>query len=270
MDSKHDRHERIVKLSRDCTIQSKRVIFLLHRIGSDANKTKVLAEADQKIHDVLVLFRGIALELEEGDPYLHHSAYLPGVQEFIEALSYLEYLKTRTLLSLDRAQHYLVFSRSEVPTPTLVAEAQQEKGDKNKEEGGEGETARESGHAEPAAKEVVLPLNPVDYVQGIADLTGELMRLSINAVGGGNRDLPFQILPFVQAVHCGMLSLPPINQVSRKLSVLRASLAKIEQTCYTLKIRGSEIPKHMLVHAINTTTQAGYVEEDDVYGRADD
>ena len=31
LDTKHDRHERIVKLSRDITIESKRVIFLLQR-----------------------------------------------------------------------------------------------------------------------------------------------------------------------------------------------------------------------------------------------
>ena len=33
LDKKHDKHERVVKLSRDITIESKRVIFLLHRIS---------------------------------------------------------------------------------------------------------------------------------------------------------------------------------------------------------------------------------------------
>lgn len=32
LDSKHDRHERLVKHSRDVTIESKRIIFLLHTI----------------------------------------------------------------------------------------------------------------------------------------------------------------------------------------------------------------------------------------------
>jgi len=32
LDAKHDKHERIVKLSRDVTVESKRTIFLLHRI----------------------------------------------------------------------------------------------------------------------------------------------------------------------------------------------------------------------------------------------
>lgn len=34
LDDKHDRYERVVKLSRDITIESKRLIFLLHTIGT--------------------------------------------------------------------------------------------------------------------------------------------------------------------------------------------------------------------------------------------
>lgn len=32
LDQKHDKYERIVKLSRDITIESKRAIFMLHRV----------------------------------------------------------------------------------------------------------------------------------------------------------------------------------------------------------------------------------------------
>lgn len=35
LDSKLDRYERIVKLSRDVTIEAKRVIFLLHNTNTD-------------------------------------------------------------------------------------------------------------------------------------------------------------------------------------------------------------------------------------------
>ena len=33
LDKRHDKHERLVKLSRDITIESKRAIFLLHRMS---------------------------------------------------------------------------------------------------------------------------------------------------------------------------------------------------------------------------------------------
>lgn len=32
LDTKHDKYERLVKMSRDITIESKRTIFLLHRV----------------------------------------------------------------------------------------------------------------------------------------------------------------------------------------------------------------------------------------------
>lgn len=35
LDDKNDRYERIVKLSRDITIESKRIIFLLHSVQTD-------------------------------------------------------------------------------------------------------------------------------------------------------------------------------------------------------------------------------------------
>lgn len=35
LDDKHDRYEKIVKMSRDITIETKRIIFLLHTINSD-------------------------------------------------------------------------------------------------------------------------------------------------------------------------------------------------------------------------------------------
>jgi hypothetical protein len=34
LDNKHDRHERLVKMSRDITIEAKRIIFLLHNIDA--------------------------------------------------------------------------------------------------------------------------------------------------------------------------------------------------------------------------------------------
>lgn len=43
--------------------------------------------------------------------------------------------------------------------------------------------------------------------------------------------------------------------MNQKMSVLNSSLGKVENVCYTLKIRGSEIPKHMLMDVINATPQ---------------
>ena len=243
LDAKHDKHERLVKLSRDCTIHSKRTIFLLHRFTSETKKDEILLEADEKFKEILEILKLIADELVGEDPDKYHSAYSPGVQEFVEAITYYMFLKSGKLISLEETRKYLTFQMEAKEQATDNAE--EAKGDSDKE-------------MEVEDSELILPLDPLDYVLGVADLTGELMRMCINAVGSGNlQELPFEILPFVRAVHCGFQSLRPVTrEIPRKLFVLRSSLAKIEQVCYTLKVRGSEIPKHMLAHALNVTTRA--------------
>ena len=54
LDSRHDKKERIVKLSRDITIESKRIIFCLHRIKNedDTNKDSILEEAEKRLADL--------------------------------------------------------------------------------------------------------------------------------------------------------------------------------------------------------------------------
>ena len=246
LDAKHDKHERLVKLSRDCTIHSKRIIFLLHRISGETEENKVLAEAEEKLHEVLKILRAIASELVGEDPDKYHSAYTPGVQEFVEALTYFVFLKEGRLMSLEEVQDYLRFcekAEGELEIDTGKTEV--------------GEVKQES---------LRLQLNAIDFVLGVADLTGELMRMSVNAVGSGNNETPFDLLPFVRAVYCGINSLRPISrELPRKVNVLRSSLVKIEQVCYTLKIRGSEIPKHMLAHVIGTGPRTHETDSTEMY-----
>ena len=151
LDYNHDKRERLVKLSRDITIQSKRIIFLLHRALSLADKTPVLNEAEQKLQQVAKLLCKVAEELINEDPARYKSAYSIGVQEFIEALSFYHYWKEGSLLSYSLAQRYLTFHHD----------------------------------IEQEMSPLVLFLNPFDYLLGVADLTGELMRVAINSVGTG-------------------------------------------------------------------------------------
>ena len=253
LDTKHDRHERLVKLSRDCTIRSKRVIFLLHRAtGNDSSKDSILAEAEEKIRkDILFLLQSIASELLGEDPKKHHKAYSPGLQEFIEALSYLEFLKSGRLVKIQDIQHLLTFQVKVEPVFDEGSTKSQDRDDEDIEN-----SMAKRPCLEEQQSELILPLDPIDYVLGVADLTGELMRLCINSVGCGDRDLPFQLLPFIRAVYCGFLSLGPVSkEMGRKISTLKSSVLKVENVCYTLKIRGSEVPEHMLVHVLTTSSQ---------------
>ena len=222
LDVRHDRHERLVKLSRDTTIHSKRAIFLLHRAAllerGTVEREERLDEAKGKLQEVGQFLQSTARELHGLDPWLHLSAFSPGLQEFVEALAYYVFLRQSQLVCQEEVCDWLQFSCE-------------------KEDGGGG-----------GGEEVVcVPLSQLNYVLGIADLTGELMRMCITAVGAGQQEVPFQILPFISSISHGFQSLLPISkEVGHKLRTLRSSVAKIETACYTLQIRGSEIPRHML------------------------
>ena len=268
LDEKYDRHERIVKLSRDCTIHSKRVIFILHRVtGNASEKDKIIAEAEEKLRsDILPRLKSIAQELKGLDPLMHRLAYAPGVEEFIEAVTYLEYLKFGTLISPEEIlRKYLTFKvdpgpSTEVqkcvkyPKSNIPGTTEEEKKDPEKREEVEESLQPET---------IQFPLGALDFVLGVADLTGELMRLGINSIGSGEHDRPFELLPFMRALYCGFHSIQPNSRMlPKKMDVMRASLAKVENVCYTLKVRGSEIPKHMLADMFSTSTRPQNQQQD--------
>uniref|UniRef100_A0A1I8JM51 Translin-associated protein X n=1 Tax=Macrostomum lignano TaxID=282301 RepID=A0A1I8JM51_9PLAT len=119
LDVKQDRRERIVKLSRDITMESKRLIFTLHRVAgaSDEERLAVLTEVSQRL-DKLIASKllPISSELTGQDPWEYRRAYSPGLQELIEAMTFLEFLSTGRLLSLSGGV------RDRLPSGLLVSQ----------------------------------------------------------------------------------------------------------------------------------------------------
>jgi hypothetical protein len=107
-------------------------------------------------------------------------------------------------------------------------------------------------------------VSPVDYILGVADLTGELMRKCINNLGSGNVEGCYHTCTFVREIYGGFLSVSctGFKEISRKLVTLRQSLSKMEAACYTIHVRGSEIPKHMLADVISGKHD-DFLEEDE-------
>lgn len=214
LDSRHDKHERLVKCSRDVTIASKRIIFLLQRFPGCENPEQILKEADEKFLEVKEFLKTIASELEGEDPFLFSRAYSPGVQEYIEALSFSHYLRHKTLISFEQVKASFEFSS----------------------DGGND-----------------LDLNPFDYILGVADLTGELMRLCINSAAKGDKNTPFEVCSFLREIHDAFTSFGNVSRdLASKVRVLKTSMQKVETACYTLKVRGSEIPQFALAEALNS------------------
>ncbi|XP_069507299.1 translin-associated protein X [Ambystoma mexicanum] len=246
LDTRHDKYERLVKLGRDITIESKRTIFLLHRITSSPNKEDILAESESKMDAVRQKIKQVAQELIGEDMYQYHRAFTPGLQEYVEAVTFKHFIQTGSLISIEDINKQLVFTTKEEEEATASHEKpvsnSLEKPTPDSLESAPGEFTLQppSGWS--------LQVTPVDYLLGVADLTGELMRLCIGSVGNGDIDTPFELSQFLRQIYDGFSYIGNTGpyEISRKLYTLKQSLAKVENACYTLKVRGSEIPKHML------------------------
>ncbi|NXO94701.1 TSNAX protein, partial [Certhia brachydactyla] len=235
LDTRHDKYERLVKLSRDITIESKRTIFLLHRFTSAPNGEEILSESEVKLDAVRRKIKQVAQELIGEDMYQFHRAISPGLQEYVEAVSFQYFIKTRSLISVEEINKQLIFTAEDREETTNMASNSHDK------------------HPHTWS----LKVTPVDYLLGVADLTGELMRLCISSVGNGDIDTPFELSQFLRQIYDGFTFIGNTGpyEVSKKLYTLKQSLAKVENACYTLKVRGSEIPKHMLADVFSTKTE---------------
>lgn len=205
------------------------MIFNLHQFSgtSEESKQKVLIESETKIQkDIVPKLKSIAMELRNRDPNEFIRSYTIGVQEFIEAFTFLHYLKSGRLISYDEVQKFLSFS----PKESIADEPEKQ------------DVCKDPPKKDPV---IILPLSRADFLLGIADLTGELMRLCINAVGSGNTRLPFHVLSFMRTTWRGFLGVDTdsVKYLGQKMSVMKTSLCKVENVCYSVKIRGSELPK---------------------------
>ncbi|KAM4770705.1 translin-associated protein X [Rhinophrynus dorsalis] len=251
LDARHDKYERIVKLGRDITIESKRTIFLLHRVISEPNQDDVLAEADTKLHAVRQKIKLVAQELVGEDMYQYHRAFTPGLQEYVEAVTFQHFITSKTLVSIDDINKQLIFEEiKKVPNSTSTDSLEKSSNLPEKKQS--------------QTNILSLQVTPVDYLLGVADLTGELMRLCISSVGNGDIDTPFELSQFLRQIFDGFSYIGNTGpyEISRKLYALKQSLTKVENACYTLKVRGSEIPKHMLADLFSSKSEV--IEHDEV------
>lgn len=228
-DDKHDRFERISKISRDINIESKRVIFLLHTLDKKNKQDDIIHEAEWRLDNVTqYLFKDIAQELENQCPYLYHKAYRVGLEEYIEAVTFYKYISNCSIVNLEEIQKALTYK---IPD--------------NHE-----------------SKTIEILVTPLTYILGIADLTGELMRQCINNLGTGDRASCYETCNFVRCMYKGFLGVSvviPHSGINRKVSTIKQSLHKIENVCYVIKVRGSEMPNLSLVDV------ATKVEDDKTY-----
>merc|ERR1719470_30613 len=102
-----------------------------------------------------------------------------------------------------------------------------------------------------------------EYILGLADLTGELMRNAINSLGSGHMDVCFTLLDILQNMSDGFNRLPrhgAPRDIGQKVYTLKQSCKKVENACYAISVRGSEIPKNHLADIFSQQRDEGHME----------
>ncbi|KAG0151826.1 hypothetical protein CROQUDRAFT_56721 [Cronartium quercuum f. sp. fusiforme G11] len=212
IDAHHDRRECIIKLSRDITSASKKVIFHLHRlITNQRDPTILFTEADRMLAEVAKSLWAVSKQLDSTDEFFrYYRSISPGIQEFIEAKTYCEYLRSQRLVTRNEIEDYI----------------------------------RGIGDATQPDAQLMIVITIEDYAGGVADLTGELMRHAINSVGTGSgkgAEVTKEIILFIRTLSIQLNGLAPhLYRFDQKMTTMQSSLKKIENAAYTIKVRGAE------------------------------
>ncbi|KAJ5935839.1 hypothetical protein N7466_005386 [Penicillium verhagenii] len=226
LDQHHDRRERIIKVSRDITALSKKMIFALQRVRAinQPLPPKISQENQTRLDQIKALFNSIIPDVTGINAWRYQRQIGGGIQEFIEAISFDHYLRTQTLISHAEVQAIL-------PHELLVTED--------------------------------------DYLMGLFDLTGEMMRFAVTALSSGNAAKEDRAeaestdatrkLPHLTAEQAGIvidlramraefeaLSVPKrsnmLRDLFKKVEVMQSSVEKVERAAYGILVRGSERP----------------------------
>jgi len=282
LDARHDKRERIVKLSRDITIESKRIIFCLHRIKSEEDKAGVLGEADGRLNDLKkTLWYYLARELKGEDHYQFIRAYSAGLQEWVEALSFYHYLTFNKLITFKEVEKELIFEEKkkvqnkeeidickDTAKEVDLKEALTEEVDvKSPEDDGAEKLAisiNDLTVTEEPVTMIYVTVPQSEYILGLADLTGELMRNAINSLGSGNMDVCFTLLDILQNMSDGFSRVPrheAPRDIGQKVYTLKQSCKKVENACYAICVRGSEIPKTHLADIFSQKREDDRMED---------
>ncbi|CAG8145445.1 unnamed protein product [Penicillium salamii] len=222
LDEHHDRRERIIKKSRDITALSKKIIFALQRVRATNQPLppKIAQENEIRFEQIRALFEAIVPEQLGIKGWRYQRQVSPGIQEYIEAVSFDHYLRTQTLISHAECQ-------SRLPADILLSEE--------------------------------------DYLMGLFDLTGEMMRFAVLSLSSGNAaatqpeggesnhrptlaSSQGDIVVDLRAMRAGFeaLSVPRrhfmLRDLQKKMEVMQNSVEKVERAAYGILVRGSERP----------------------------
>ncbi|OIW28077.1 Translin [Coniochaeta ligniaria NRRL 30616] len=252
LDHHHERREKIVKASRDITALSKKIIFALQRVRKIQQDlpNDIKKDMEARLDQISKLLASIARETQGINRY-RYSNNLSCMEELVEALTFAHYLRTQSLVSYDElsAEIESLAQRGATPEDDAVVKAQP---DANMPE----ITPSESSQATAGTVEdPVVSITVQDYIYGVFDLTGEMMRFATTSTaltrslatadGDDASARPRTILQDMQDLRSFVEMLPQSKGRSwtQKLQVLRQSVRKVELIGYGMVVRGGERAK---------------------------
>ncbi|KAK3322040.1 Translin family-domain-containing protein [Apodospora peruviana] len=259
LDAHHDRRDRIGKASRDITALSKKIIFSLQRVRKIDQELPqdIQTEIDTRLAEISKLLAAIAPEIQ-GINRHRYARSLMCLEELIEALTFAHYVRTQTLITHEQL--------------SPVVEELSRKGAAPPED----EVMADAGADKPAAAQAaevpVVSLTDDDYLYGVFDLTGEMMRFATTTsaltgkMASGDDNGEGSQRTIVEDMHdlgsfFEMLPLRSGNRIQweKKLEVMRQSVQKVEKLGYDRMIRGSERPEGWMPD-LTSTDQPGSPE----------
>ena len=190
----------------------------------------------------------IAHEVQGINRY-RYSRSLVCLEELVEALTFAHYLRTQSLIRPDELSpivEELTRKGAAPPEDEVMADASATTPAPEASSGQETDTA-----AAPPA----ISLTDDDYIYGIFDLTGEMMRFATTTTaltgklatagtgtGADDETTPRTIVGDMHDLNSFFEMLPRKGAWDRKLQVMRQSVQKVERLGYDLMVRGSERP----------------------------
>jgi predicted translin family RNA/ssDNA-binding protein len=205
----------------------------------------IQSEVDSRLAEISKLLVTLVPEIQGINRY-RYSRSLMCLEELVEALTFAHYLRTQTLIS--HADLSLVVEdltrKGAAPEDEVMADAS--------------DTAGTAGKPTPQPTEPpTVFLTQDDYLYGVFDLTGEMMRFATTSTAlsgtmaggeaGEGDDEPRTIVHDMHELGTFFEMLPVGYgnkfQWEKKLEVTRQSVQKVERLGYDRIIRGSERPK---------------------------
>ena len=208
---------------------------------------------DGFLDQIAQLLAAIAPETQGIHRY-RYDHQLSCMEELVEALTFAHYLKTQSLVSYDQLSADIEELARRGAAPSSEPEPKPQADVANKDEASVPQPDQPP-PPKDAAEAPVVAVTEQDYIYGIFDLTGEMMRFATTstaltrslaaAADGGEGSAaarPRTILQDMQELR-GFIEMLPQKKGkswSNKLGVLRQSVRKVELIGYGMVVRGGE------------------------------